>query len=664
MNILRNLFQLFIPITIYKRIMIATRRQDPMATVRLRLDVCASILAGVVLQSVNSGNAAITNASADPITAAETAWHLGTLENVIVGSSPLRVRGDVRTGVALSTAEQASSLQRGGDGQVAIFQGGYLETDGEHCLANITGKSLTLCARFRTTQSDRGVALVGWKTKGDRYAGRLFIDVKASKASLVAELATDAKSQPLQLSAPMDALGATAWHDVVLRYQGYRVELFVDGVLVDEEWPMGSLLMAAGPFTIGSEKPAESFHGAVDHVVLWKRALTDEEILRISGDRESLTERELRFLGAETPPGQYWRPRGFNVNVGDCMPFYQNGEFHLYYLFDRRHHRSKWGLGAHQWAHVSTTDLRNWKHHPMAVPISHEMEGSICTGSTFFHDGIYYAFYAVRMANGSPAELCAATSKDGVNFTKNPPLATLKAPYNSKSARDPVVFRDPNTGLFHMLLTTELVNPTIAGRGGCLAQLVSKDLRHWEQRDPFIVPGYPGQPECPDYFFWNGWYYLVFSNNGVARYRISHSPLGPWQRPKIDVFDGPQAMVMKTAVFTGNRRLGAAFMRDGGYGGHLIFREIFQHPDGTLGTKWPVEVVPGVGAAVSVEPQPLTSGVSRHAENIRLNRQDGLTVALLADRGVARLDGAMVDIAHKRIAQRLLARAAALEGRG
>ncbi len=39
-------------------------------------------------------------------------------------------------------------------------------------------------------------------------------------------------------------------------------------------------------------------------------------------------------------------------------------------------------------------------------------------------------------------------------------------------------------------------------------------------------------------------------------------------------------------------------------------------------------------------------------------------VALLADRGVARLDGGMIDIAHKRIAQRLIARAEALEGRG
>jgi citrate lyase subunit beta/citryl-CoA lyase len=37
-------------------------------------------------------------------------------------------------------------------------------------------------------------------------------------------------------------------------------------------------------------------------------------------------------------------------------------------------------------------------------------------------------------------------------------------------------------------------------------------------------------------------------------------------------------------------------------------------------------------------------------------------VALLADRGVARLDGKMVDLAHKRIAERLLRRRAALRG--
>jgi beta-fructofuranosidase len=119
----------------------------------------------------------------------------------------------------------------------------------------------------------------------------------------------------------------------------------------------------------------------------------------------------------------------------------------------------------------------------------------------------------------------------------------------------------------------------------------------WEQREPFIVPGYPGQPECADYFEWHGWYYLVFSNQGTTRYRMSRHPLGPWLRPKADVFDGPQASVMKTAAFTGDRRLGVAFLSAGGYAGDVVFREIIQNADGTLVTKWPAEMIPSAGAS-------------------------------------------------------------------
>ena len=266
----------------------------------------------------------------------------------------------------------------------------------------------------------------------------------------------------------------------------------------------------------------------------------------------------------------------------------------------------------------------------MAVSITEQMEGSICTGSTFFHEGTYYAFYAVRMADGSAAQLCAATGTDGVHFKKNPPLATLKEPYQPGPGRDPVVFRHPTTGLFHMLVTTELANPPVPGRGGCLAQLVSPDLKNWEQREPFLVPGYPGQPECPDYFVWNGWYYLVFSNDGVARYRMSRGPLGPWLRPKVDVFDGPRTGVLKTAAFTGDRRIGAAFLTSPeGYGGELIFREVFQFPDGTLGTRWPAELVPAAGELLSLTITPLTSGVSGDVGKLRLDAPQDLVMASL-----------------------------------
>ncbi len=197
--------------------------------------------------------------------------------------------------------------------------------------------------------------------------------------------------------------------------------------------------------------------------------------------------------------------------------------------------------------------------------------------------------------------LSLATSQDGIHFEKiSPnPLASPPAGYDPVHFRDPAVFQD-RSGLFHLLVTACLTGWSIPGRGGCLAHLVSADLIQWEHRDPFIIPGLTGVPECPDYFEWNGWYYLVFSNEGIARYRMSRAPFGPWLRPKVDMLDGPAARVMKTASFGECRRLGVAWIgtrrngKDNGpfqFGGNALFRELVQHNDGTLGAKFPEEMI-------------------------------------------------------------------------
>jgi hypothetical protein len=52
------------------------------------------------------------------------------------------------------------------------------------------------------------------------------------------------------------------------------------------------------------------------------------------------------------------------------------------------------------------------------------------------------------------------------------------------------------------------------------------------------------------------------------------------------------------ATFGGNRRILAGFLQgpEFDWAGHLVFRELVQCEDGTLGTKWPEEVMPPVGA--------------------------------------------------------------------
>src|SRR5688572_4863701 len=116
---------------------------------------------------------------------------------------------------------------------------------------------------------------------------------------------------------------------------------------------------------------------------------------------------------------QYFKPEG-NFFVGDCMPFFHEGLFHLYYLVDENHHQGKNGLGGHQWAHATSADLSHWEHQPLALGIDEAWECSICTGSVFYYEGQYYAFYATRIADRSE-HLSLAVSPDGITFQKTNP---------------------------------------------------------------------------------------------------------------------------------------------------------------------------------------------------------------------------------------------------
>lgn len=374
-----------------------------------------------------------------------------------------------------------------------------------------------------------------------------------------------------ELVAPLGAIDPAEPHTLVLRHAGHRIDLFVDGVLLDEDWPAGHFPPADGPLQAGA-------------------LVSRLEVSPGAGEVATDATRADRYLGPARPIGQSWKPRGHNVHVGDCMPFFHAGRLHVYYLRDRRQHASMGGCGGHQWAHLATTDLRHWEEHPLALGIDAATAGSICTGSVFHHAGVYYAFHSLRLADGSPAPLCLATSRDAVHFGPRRAFATLPEPYDRQATRDPVVFADAAGAGFHLLATAARREPDGRGRG-CLAHFTSTDLQAWERREPFLVLDEPTQPECPDHFAWRGWHYLVFSLHGVARYRMSRQPLGPWETPADDRLDPTGARVMKTAAFTGDRRLGAAFRADGdGWGGTLCVRELEQRSDGTLRTRWPVEM--------------------------------------------------------------------------
>lgn len=335
-------------------------------------------------------------------------------------------------------------------------------------------------------------------------------------------------------------------------------------------------------------------------------------------------------MKSEAALGLYFQP-GENHFVGDCMPFWHDGVYHLLYLLDEGHHQGLGGLGGHQWAHIATTDLVHWTHHPLALAIEREWEGSICTGSVYMRDETFHAFFATRMRDYTQ-HLGRAESANGFHFTKCEPNPFFSVPegYDPRDCRDPFVFRGAD-GRFHLLATARQTNSRLHGRGGgCLLHLTSSDLIAWTREEkPFFAPGDGSVPECPDYFLWNGWYYLLFGLGLQTRYRMSRQPFGPWEKPRVDLLDSPKLAVMKTAPFGPDRRIGAAWIgsrqedRDAGamlWGGNLVLRELIQNDDGTLGTRFvPEQSLPAARTAGKTIPflfRALTRGAAVDGDSV------------------------------------------------
>lgn len=377
--------------------------------------------------------------------------------------------------------------------------------------------------------------------KGDREA--LKIDVLDGVISC--DVAYDHSDRPLRLSA-QSQLGDA----IEIIMMPHRIELYVGGELADEEWPRGNRLYELGDaiYSAICEVKAEEYHA-------------------VSTDRPAVIS---TFENAEG-----WCPGG-GVFVGDCMPYRRGDEYHVLYLKDRHHHSSKWGFGAHQWEHISTEDFKTWRIHPMAVPITDPIEGSICTGSWIGRGNTEYLYYTVRIGGGVPAPVRRSISYDGYHFEKDASFGfTLSERYGRGSARDPkVIFGDD--GLFHMLLTTSLA---AEGRG-CLAHYVSSDLESWEDYgEPIYVAPAEDQPECPDYFKYNGRYYLVFSLRGKARYMVSDKPFEGFVMPEDPII--PCASVPKCAEWKG-RLVFAGFCSIGGYAGTMTFKAARADENGLL----------------------------------------------------------------------------------
>ena len=312
-----------------------------------------------------------------------------------------------------------------------------------------------------------------------------------------------------------------------------------------------------------------------------------------------------------TRPIQFWTPDGHNTWVGDVVVGVYRDRFHIFYLYDRRHHASKGGTGGHYFEHLSSPDLAHWFEHPTAIGID-EWWQTLGTGTPFVWNGKFclaYGLHTTRFMKseettepylkkyfqehgdtgvfdfgaipGYPLGGAYAESEDGIHFTRAKRLI--------HPAQNPTVFNRPDGKL-------GFVN----SYGGIHGIYVSdSDPWGWKLEDDKIPIG----GDCPCEFEWNGHHYLIQGFTHMA-----YNPDGKpghwtnWTQTGDDVYDG--MCVPMVAPWKGNRRIIAGWIvHPRGWGGWLAIHELVQYPDGKLGTKW-LDEIPAPGEVHRYEGRP------------------------------------------------------------
>ncbi len=441
--------------------------------------------------------------SGSPFEDAIAFWHLADATDARSSNSRLALHGGVRLGVPLTGEDKTASLKRGDDGIVGSFDGGWLDAgQGPDGKLNLTGSALTIAMRLRDASARWDRPLFGKGGGQTREVYRLFssdFDDSLGMA-LAGEIGSDEIGGMHRVEASVAAIGPTDWHDVLLRFDGNTLELFVDGALRDDEVAVGSL--RAGnrePCLIGAGIETENgrvragFDGLVDYVALWNRALTDAEVAKLSAVTQ-LSDKRPVYYHEKYRPQFHFSAKKHWINDPNGL-VYHNGTYHLFFQ-----HMPPGRSGAYKdWGHAVSTDLVHWKQ--VRTPITpRKIWGGCWSGSavidsqntTGFQQGSEKTIIAIVTMGGEPevgppCTQCISYSNDGgMTFTyydKNPVLAHIV-----NSNRDPKVFWHAPTNKWVMCLYLDKNDYAIFG---------SPDLKKWER---LCDVNLPGVIECPDLF--------------------------------------------------------------------------------------------------------------------------------------------------------------------
>lgn len=291
------------------------------------------------------------------------------------------------------------------------------------------------------------------------------------------------------------------------------------------------------------------------------------------------------------------------ILMGDVMPFYDGELMNIYHLKQTRGSNS---LYYHPISRLVTSDFVNFTD--MGVAINFEesasaQDAALGTGS-FIKDigGTYHCFYTGH--NGAKNTglkftegIRHATSKDNQKTWVKDEAFTL---YGSENDfRDPYVYYDAETKKYNMLVTTRVDNWGVIKRYS--ASSLSATAEGWQDMGVFFKNDAGDfNMECPSYIEYNGYWYLMFSEQGdnrVTHYRYRESRDGDWKKFETDNIDATgfyagrlEKMKGKLYAFAWCAKLTGGATGAFDWAGNLVTHEITQLSNGRLVASMPENV--------------------------------------------------------------------------
>jgi beta-fructofuranosidase len=369
--------------------------------------------------------------------------------------------------------------------------------------------------------------------------------------------------------------------------------------------------------------------------------------------------KEETFTIYPKPTGGTSQNNGYRGWVGDVMPYYEDGEFQIFFLHDASDLVKSSSAGQHPVHKFTSTNVLDFNYEGEMIPYGNAttQDQLLGTGSVVKVGDTYYFYYtghnssASWLQNNNPGWATAnnreavmyATSKDLSNWTKHKDFSLrASSGYTGSDFRDPFVFYNDEFGEYWMLVSTKTATNGAIGKGVILVY-TTKDpsSNNWVLKPaPLSVEGTYEMLECADIFKAGDKYYMLFaedwSSTPGTHYRIANSTAGPWVKPAdgYDMFDGHQFYAARSAADASHRyAFGWVHRRQGEtdngartWAGNLVTHEIYPLANHKLGVRNPQSVTEYLNKEKEASVVSESGTVSRSGSNYVLNGTNGMAL--------------------------------------